>query len=124
MSDYIYKAFFAVIITVYIRFVNICIINTFYNISSISLSGASAALLLIFKQCLNKLRTTARIALKKEEELKNNKIKAFSNYKPGLKKKKNKKNNKSNNKTAFNNKTSKNQIIINIFNIFILILKN
>ena len=64
------------------------------------------------------------MALKKKEKLKNNKVKTFSDYKPDLKKKKNKKDNKNNNKTAFNNKTSRNQIIINTFNIFILILKS
>ena len=86
MSGYIYKAFFAIIITVCIRFVNVCIIDTFYNISLIFLSGAFAALLLIFRQCLNKLRTITRITLKKEKELKNNKVKAFFNYKLGFKK--------------------------------------
>ena len=124
MSDYIYKAFFAIIITIYIRFVNICIINTFYNISFIFLLGAFAALLLIFRQCLNKLKTVICVVLKKEEKLKNNKIKTFFNYKLSLKKIKNKKDNKSNNKIVFNNKISKNQIVINIFNIFILVLKS
>ena len=87
MSGYIYRAFSVIIIAVYIRFVNICITNVFCNISLISLLGVSAALLLIFGQRFNKLRTTMCIALKKEKKLKNNKIKAFSDYKPGLKKK-------------------------------------
>ena len=64
------------------------------------------------------------VALKKKEKLKNNKVKAFSDYKPGLKKRKNKKDNGNNNKTVFNNKTSRNQIIINTFNTFILVLKS
>ena len=81
-------------------------------------------MLLIFKQCFNKFRTVIYIVLKKKIKLKKNKIKAFSDYKLGFKKKKNKKNNKNNNKTVFNNKTHKNQIIINIFNIFILVLKS
>ena len=115
MSDYIYRAFSAVIIAVYIRFVNVCIISAFYNISPIFLLSASIALLLIFRQCFNKLRTAVYMALKKKKKLKNNKVKAFFNYKLGLKKKKNKKNNKNNNKTAFDNKINKNQIIINIF---------
>ena len=91
MSGYIYKAFSATTITVCTRFVNICIASTFYNISLIFLLGASAALLLIFRQCFNKLRTAVCIALKKKEKLKNNKVKTLFNYKPGLKKRKNKK---------------------------------
>ena len=95
MSDYIYKAFFVIIITVYIRFVNVYITNVFYNISFIFLLNTFIALLLIFRQCLNKLRTVIYITLKKKKKLKNNKVKILFNYKLGLKKIKNKKNNKS-----------------------------
>ena len=108
MSGYICRAFFIAAITVYIRFVNVCIIGVFYNISLISLLDTLTALLLIFRQRLNKLRTAIRVTLKKKKELKNNKVKAFLNYKLDLKKKKNKKNNKSNNKVVFNNKANRN----------------
>ena len=81
MSGYICKAFFAAVMTVYIRFVNIYITNAFYNISLIFLLGAFIALLLIFRQRFNKLRTIICIALKKKEKLKNNKVKTFFNYK-------------------------------------------
>ena len=124
MSGHTYRALPATAVAVYTRFVNVCIAGALCNISSISLSGAPAALLLIFRQRLNKLRTAACVALKKEKELENNEVKAFFDYKPGLKKRKDKKDNGSGDKAAFGDKTSRNQMVINAFNTFILILKS
>ena len=74
MSDYIYKAFSVIIITVYTRFVNIYIISAFYNINLIFLLSVFIVLLLIFRQCFNKFRTIIYIVLKKEKKKKSLKI--------------------------------------------------
>ena len=123
-SGHTCRALPAAAVAVCTRFVNARIAGALCGVSPISLSGAPAALLLIFGQRLNKLRTAACVALEKEGELEDNEVEALPDHKPGLKKRKDKEDDGSGDGAAFGGKASRNQMAIDAFNTLISVLKS